>query len=42
MARSKVGVVAFAVTGDAELGEWDEEPNIIFKAGRLPPPFVDE
>jgi hypothetical protein len=42
LAPSKVGIVAFSVTGDAELGEWDEEPNVFFKAGRLPPPFADE
>jgi hypothetical protein len=42
LAASKVGVVAFSVTGDAESGEWDEEPSVIFKAGRLPPSFGDE
>lgn len=42
LAISNLGVVAFSVTGDAALGEWDEEPNVIFKAGRLPPPFGDE
>ena len=42
LAASKVGVVAFSVTGDAESGEWDEEPHVIFKVGRLPPPFGDE
>lgn len=39
LAPAKAGVVAFATSGDAELGEYDEEPTIIFKAGRLPPPF---
>ena len=33
------GVVAFANSGDADLGEYDEEPAIIFRAARLPPPF---
>jgi hypothetical protein len=38
---TKAGVVAFATSGDAELGDYDEEPTIIFKAGRLPAPFGD-
>ena len=41
LAPSKAGVVAFAMSGDAELGEYDEEPTIIFKAGRLPAPFEE-
>jgi hypothetical protein len=41
LAPTKAGVVAFSATGDAELGEYDEEPAIIFKAGRLPPNFED-
>lgn len=39
---SKAGVVAFATTGDAELGEYEDEPVIIFKAGQLPDAFEDE
>ena len=39
LATTKAGVVAFTSSGDAELGEYDEEPTIIFRAGRLPPPF---
>ena len=39
LAPSRVGVVALAVSGDAELGEYDDEPTIIFKSGRLPAPF---
>jgi hypothetical protein len=39
LAITKAGVVAFATSGDAELGEYDEAPTIIFKAGRLPSPF---
>ena len=42
LVASKLGVVAFSVAGDADLGEWDDEPNVIFKSGRLPPPFGDE
>lgn len=39
LATTNAGVVAFATSGDAELGEYDEEPTIIFMAGRLPAPF---
>jgi hypothetical protein len=41
LATTKTGVVAFATSGDAELGDYDEEPITIFKAGRLPAPFED-
>ncbi len=41
LAQSKIGVVAFSSSGDQELGEYDDEPVIIFKAGRLPPQFED-
>jgi hypothetical protein len=41
LATTKAGVVAFAASGDAELGEYDEEPTIIFKPGRLPAPFEE-
>lgn len=42
LAISKVGVVAFSTSGDAELGEFDDEPVVFFKAGRLPPQFEDQ
>jgi hypothetical protein len=35
----RLGVVAFSASADAELGDYDETPTILFKAGRLPPPF---
>ncbi len=41
LAASKAGVVAFTTWGDAEAGEYDEEPTIIFKAGRLPQAFEE-
>jgi hypothetical protein len=41
LGQTKLGVVAFASSGDPELGEYDDEPVIIFKAGRLPPQFDD-
>ena len=41
LASTKAGVVAFSTSGDAEVGDYDEEPSIIFKTGRLPAPFED-
>lgn len=37
----RAGVVAFSTSGDAELGEYDDEPTIIFRAGRLPAHFEE-
>jgi hypothetical protein len=39
MAPGKLGVVAYASTGDPELGDYDDEPVYIFRAGRLPDTF---
>ena len=41
LAGTKAGVVAFSASGDPELGEHDDKPRIIFKAGRLPAAFED-
>lgn len=41
LAQTKIGVIAFSSSGDQELGEYDDVPIIIFKAGRLPPQFDD-
>ena len=38
----RLGVVAYSITADTEMGDYDETPTILFKAGRLPPPFEDE
>jgi hypothetical protein len=35
----RLGVVAFTASADADLGDYDENPTILFKAGQLPPPF---
>ena len=32
-------VVAFSATADVEMGDYDENPVILFKSGRLPHPF---
>ncbi len=39
LAPLREGVVAFSATGDMEMGDFDETPTILFKSGRLPPPF---
>ena len=41
LADGKLGVVAFSSSGDAEMGDYDDEPVIIFKTGRLPAQFED-
>lgn len=35
----RLGVVAFSASADTELGDYDDNPVLLFKAGRLPPPF---
>jgi hypothetical protein len=39
LAANSVGVVAFSSTGDAEAGDYDEEPTVLFRSGRLPAAF---
>lgn len=39
LALSKLGVVAFSSTGDPEMGDYDDEPTIIFRNGRFPAAF---
>jgi hypothetical protein len=39
LAPLRLGVVAYSVAADVEMGDYDENPTIIFKSGRLPPPF---
>ncbi len=42
LAPLRVGVVAFTATGDVEMGDYDDNPTILFRSGRLPPPFDDD
>ena len=35
----RLGVVAFSTSGDPEMGDYDDQPVILFKSGQLPPPF---
>ena len=39
MASSKLGVVAFSTSGDADTGDYDDQPAYLFKAGQIPPQF---
>jgi hypothetical protein len=39
MASDKLGVVALESSGDAELGDFDDHPIVLFKYGRLPEHF---
>ena len=39
MAPQRVGVVAYSAGADTEMGDYDEHPDILFKAGQLPPPW---
>ena len=41
LTQTKLGVVAFSSSGDQDLGEYDDEPTLIFKAGRIPEQFDD-
>ena len=39
LAPTKLGVVAFSSSGDQALGDYDDEPTVLFKAGQLPEVF---
>ena len=40
-AQTKLGIVAYETSGDAELGDYDERPVVLFKAGRVPQEFEE-
>lgn len=42
LAPLRLGVVAFSVTADVEMGDYDEQPVILFKSGQLPPPWNED
>ena len=39
LALSKLGVVAFSSAGDPEMGDYDDEPTVIYRKGRFPSVF---
>ncbi len=42
LAPLRLGVVAFSVTADVEMGDYDDLPQILFKSGQLPPPWNED
>ncbi len=42
LAPLRLGVVAFAASADIEMGDYDDNPVILFKAGQLPPPWNED
>lgn len=42
LAPLRAGVVAFSASADVEVGDYDDNPTVLFKAGVLPPPWSDE
>jgi hypothetical protein len=41
MASTKLGVFSYSTSGDAELGDCDDEPVYFFKLGQLPVQFEE-
>ena len=41
LSELRVGVVAFSASADAELGDYDDNPVILFRSGQLPAAFND-
>ncbi|WP_245321265.1 hypothetical protein [Bradyrhizobium sp. NAS96.2] len=39
LALSKAGVVAFSTSSDTETGDYDDQPTVFFRAGRVPAEF---
>ena len=39
LALSRAGVVAFSTTSDEETGDYDEEPKVFYREGRIPDEF---
>jgi hypothetical protein len=40
LSETKAGAVAFSSSGDAELGDYDEEPIVLAVVGRVPEQFM--
>ena len=39
LSLSHLGVVAFSMVSDPETGDYDDQPTVFFRAGRLPSEF---
>lgn len=35
----RLGIVAYSASADTEMGDYDENPVLLFKSGQLPSPF---
>jgi hypothetical protein len=42
LAPLRLGALAFSMTVDVEMGDYDETPVILFKSGQLPPPWNED
>jgi len=42
LAPLRLGALAFSMTVDVEMGDYDESPVILFKSGQLPPPWNED
>lgn len=42
LAPLRLGVVAFAASADIEMGDYDDNPVVLFKAGALPAPWNED
>ncbi len=42
LAPLRLGALAFSMTVDVEMGDYDENPVILFKSGQLPPPWNED
>ena len=42
LAPLRLGALAFTMTVDVEMGDYDENPTILFKSGQLPPPWNED
>ena len=39
LAPLRLGVIAYSISADVEMGDYDDNPVVLFKAGQLPPPW---
>ena len=39
LAPNRLGVIAYSVSADIEMGDYDETPIVLFRSGQLPPPW---
>lgn len=39
LALSKAGIIAFSRRGDVETGDYNDQPTVFFRAGRVPAEF---